>query len=78
MAHTATLHNHRIAIPDNTNHAYRHLRDTRYDERKHHQKIDSLNLASGLSHYSVLQGRYIASIKKLIRDYNLQQYDHIG
>ena len=62
----------------NTNHAYRHLRDTRYDERKHHQKIDSLNLASGLSHYSVLQGRYIASIKKLIRDYNLQKYDHIG
>lgn len=59
----------------NTNHAYRSLRNTRYSERVHHEKPNSLAMANGLTHYSVLKGRYIASIKKIIKEYDLKKYD---
>ena len=71
QAITAYIHNL------NSNYAYLSLRNTRYSERNHHDQINSLSLANGLSHYSELHSRYIASIKKLIRDYHLQQYDKV-
>jgi Bax protein len=59
----------------NTNAAYSGLRNTRAQERAAHQPINSLALANGLGKYSVLHGAYIASVKKLIVNFNLQQYD---
>lgn len=59
----------------NSNRAYAGLRNTRYDERIKHQTPNSLQMANGLGHYSVLKGQYISSVQKLIRNYDLQQYD---
>lgn len=59
----------------NSNHAYSSLRNTRYSERQHKEKPNSLAMANGLGHYSVLKGRYIASIEKVIKNYDLQKYD---
>jgi len=59
----------------NSNNAYRSVRDTRYAERTQHQKPNSLAMANGLTHYSILKGRYISTIKSVIKNYNLQKYD---
>lgn len=58
-----------------TNNAYRSMRNTRAQERVSNKKINSLALADGLTSYSVLHGQYISSIKKLIVNFDLQQYD---
>lgn len=59
----------------NSNRAYAGLRDTRYQERAKKQTPNSMQMANGLGHYSVLKGQYIGSVQKLIRNYDLQQYD---
>jgi Bax protein len=59
----------------NSNRAYQAMRRIRLSERQQHQKINSLALVDGMTAYSELRGRYIASIKSLVFKFKLQQFD---
>ncbi|GAA5316890.1 MAG: hypothetical protein AseanaTS_20940 [Candidatus Pelagadaptatus aseana] len=61
----------------NRNQSYRKLRRIRAEMRKNNQKIDAIQLAEGLEHYSSRGEAYIEELQAMIRYNKLQQYPDI-
>jgi Bax protein len=59
----------------NSNHAYRKMRDIRFNQRQNKEQINSLVLVNGLTAYSELGGRYVAKIKSVVKSLHLQRFD---
>lgn len=57
--------------------AYKELRQARADLRKGNKDLCSLRLASCLLKYSVRGSAYTEDLKKVIRNFKLNTYDHI-
>jgi Bax protein len=59
----------------NTNNAYRHLRELRWQQRQADQLPTGLVLASGLTHYSSRGEAYVEELQNMIRFNRLAEYD---
>ena len=59
----------------NTNATYQTLRDIRAQQREKQGKLDSIELAQGLTPYSQRKAAYVKSIQEMIQHFDLQQYD---
>jgi Bax protein len=59
----------------NTNSAYIQLRKMREKQRVKHLQLHGEELAFGLEKYSAQQFYYVQAIRKIIKNYNLWQYD---
>lgn len=59
----------------NTNKLYQPLRQARFEQRIENEPLNSIVLAEGLTHYSIIGERYVTAIQGLIRNKKLKQYD---
>ena len=61
----------------NTGHAYRGLRQTRFELRDDNKPIDAIALAQGLSKYSVKGAEYVNMVSNIIRNYLPENTDEL-